>query len=1172
MTKDLYTNEDILEALRGAQEGQRPIGPSNFTEWRAERPFAKAPGGYSPGFGLMGHMNTSSRAPTGPNSRRSGNNAVGLKQFPQQFGVPSGVTYNQSQSQYANMRPDQPPPWIDDVDMASIWYSPMEPVWPFGPPNYTVPREWNFPVGYNLNYVQPRMELMGTLRGMRKSWGVLATIIETRKDQMLRVPWTIQVRNKPRASSKFADEMRRFFKRPDGKLTYSQWSRKYLDDLFVVDAPSIYLDRDRGGRMRNAQVIDGASIFPLIDDTGRRPDTDYEIGPDGIMYERRQPAFQQIIYGLPMINLSEDELIYGMMRPRPEMPMFGFSQVEQIMVEATEAIRKTFYQLEFWRCYDDETEVLTKRGWLPFIHTTVDDEFATRNPSTKAFEWQHSTDSFRDLYEGDMVRITGQRVDQLITPNHRVILSGLPRPLGGHTWRKGEAVVLASDLVGVPVGNCGIPTTSIWTGVAVKGMRFEEDGWLRTKARAGGATPIVMDGDQFCAFMGMYLSEGWIHNQQLVNIAQQQKSKGYEPFQELLTAILGNEPYYSGNGWEFGSVHLSEYLSQFGHATEKYVPDEIMNATPEQIRTFFHYYYLGDGGEQTKILYTSSKKMADQFVELAQKIGRNASMIVDDRRGKPITVRGETKYITTNINYGVRIYEFGDYTKGFNVDVVEDYVGYVSCVTVPNGTLLVRRNNKVVWSGNSGSMPELIITVPDQWTPRQIATFQAHFDAVLSGQLTLKSKVRFVPGGMKPFDIKNASGESLWSQRDELLVRLCCYAFSVSPTPFVHQTNRATANQAQESANEEGLYPLMSYWKDDVMDTIIQEKFGYDDIEFVYLPRPEADQSKQATIHQVRIHDGVMTINESREELGLEPVEDGDHHLIYTGSTVLRLDQVISGEAIAPGSPTPAGPATPAAPSGRSVAPIRGPAKPRQDSPTPSTVHKRLKGKDIAAIADETNRHPSKMERKLGNYKKGKLSLRGLPISLENAKGSKREEKDRFGIKQGVKMPAAYGYIRGTLGADGMQVDCYLGKHPASLLVWVIDQDKFDANGDDKGFDEHKVMLAFKTFDKAVEVYMKSHYDGMGHERLAAVTQVSYEELKRWLKKGDMKRPISEQGVGHVVARRGVGGGIMKADTISQGTNLLSYSQTTATNSRQRRKAQRKLKRKLGAKWLELCA
>lgn len=810
MSKDEYTNEDFLAALVEAQSSARRQGPGNFTEWQQETRMTKARGdganvaSLSPGFGLMGHMNTSSRAPTGPQNRQSNN---------------IGVGYHEGPSKYDNRRIAQPVPWIDDVNMANNWYSPMEPVWPFGPPYYNSPREWNFPVGYNLNFIPKRMELMGMLRGMRQSWGVLSTIIETRKDQMLRVPWTIQVRNKPRASSKAVDEVRKFLKRPDGKLSYSQWSRKLLDDLFVIDAPTLYMDRDVGGRLRNAQVLDGATIFPLIDDVGRRPDTEVDITPDGVIYEHRQPAFQQIIYGLPMVNLSEDELIYGMMRPRPEMPMFGYSQVEQIFTETTEAIRKTFYQTEFWR---------------------------------------------------------------------------------------------------------------------------------------------------------------------------------------------------------------------------------------------------------------------------------------------------------------------------------------------------------------SGSMPELIITVPDNWTPRQIATFQAHFDAVLSGQLTLKSKVRFVPGGMKPFDIKNASGESLWSQRDELLVRLCCYAFSVSPTPFIHQTNRATANQAAESANEEGLYPLMSYWKDDITDAIIQEKFGYDDIEFVYLPRPESDQKKQSEIHQVRLHDGVMTINETREELGLEPVDDGDYHLIYTGANVVRLDQVIAGDAVVPGAaPTGTAP-RPAAPSGRSVSPIRGPAKPRQATPAPSSatpVHKRLKGKDIAEAADEADRHPSGIKAKIGNYKKGHLSYRGMSLTIENAKGSKRKEKNHFGTTIAIRMPAAYGYIRGTIGADGMQVDIYLGKHPESPVVWVIDQDKFDVNGEDKGFDEHKVMAAYKSLDKALSDYLKSHFDGLGHERIAAVTQLNYDELKLWLRKGDMKKPISEQGVGHVVARRGVGGGITKADTVSQSTGLLAYDQGSAT-----RRKRRKRKLRSGPKWLQLSA
>ena len=845
MSSDGYTNEDFLAALREVQEsaGLRP-GPGSLAEWREEKRLTKATdaygvgGHFAPGFGLMGgHLNTSSRAPYGPPNRPSGNNAVGLKQTPQQFGVPSGTSFSQGRSKYDSARPVQPPPWIDDVNMASIWYSPMEPIWPFGPPYYNVPREWNFPVGYNINYVPQRLELMGMLRGMRQSWGVLATIIETRKDQLLTVPWTIQVRNKPRATSKGVDEIRSFFRRPDGKLSYSQWSRKLLDDLFVVDAPTLYMDRDLGGHLRNAQVLDGGTIFPLIDDSGRRPDTIYDVGADGIVYEHRQPAFQQIIYGLPMINLSEDELIYAMMRPRPELPVFGYSPVEQILTEATEAIRKTFYQIEFWR---------------------------------------------------------------------------------------------------------------------------------------------------------------------------------------------------------------------------------------------------------------------------------------------------------------------------------------------------------------SGSMPELIITVPDQWTPRQIAGFQAHFDALLSGQLTLKSKVRFVPGGMKPFDIKNASGESLWSQRDELLVRLACYAFSVSPTPFVKQMNRATANAAQMVAEQEGLYPLMSYWKDDIMDTIIQEKFGYDDIEFTYLPRPEADQTKQATIHQIRLHDGAMTINEVREEMGFEPVDDGNYNLIYTGASVMRLDQVIAGDAVMPGAPAPEGAPRPAPPSGAARAPIRGPSRPNQASPVPaSPIHKTMEGisgsgtlphipihkrlvteKEVRQAAKQAKKNPTGSEKKLGNYPKGHFRLRGLSISVENAKGSKRGEKDENGKDRSVKMPAAYGYINGTMGADDMQVDCYIGKHPESPLVWVIDQDKFSPENRDQGFDEHKVMLGYKVLPKALKDYLKSHYDGLGHERLSAVTQVNYDELKAWLKDGDMKRPIAEQGIGHVVARRGVNGGVNKADTIGQSTGLLWYDQ--APKGRKKRK--KRAKPSSGPRWLQLVA
>jgi hypothetical protein len=110
-------------------------------------------------------------------------------------------------------------------------------------------------------------------------------------------------------------------------------------------------------------------------------------------------------------------------------------------------------------------------------------------------------------------------------------------------------------------------------------------------------------------------------------------------------------------------------------------------------------------------------------------------------------------------------------------------------------------------------------------------------------------------------------------------------------------------------------------------------------------------------------------------------------------------------------------------------------------------------------------------------------------------------------------------------------------------------------------------MLAYRSPRRAIKDYLKSHYDAFGPHRLSAMVEVSYDELKDWLKNGDMHKPISEQGYGHVVARRGVGGGVTKADTVSQSSGLTWYDQTTP-----RRKKKRKKGRKLrsGARWLTL--
>lgn len=770
-----------------------------FDEWRAEQTrLGKAPASG----GIQLPISPGNVAPLGhPPPRRFGN--------PNMPAPYQGPTTLSPQSKYSHERETQPPPWVDDVDMAVNWYSPFQPVWPFGPPNLNRPREWDYPVGYNLNYVQPRMTLMTMLRGMAQSWGVLATIIATRQDQLLRIPFTVQRRDKPRASNKFVDEIRKFLRKPDGKLYYSQWTRLVTNDLLVLDAPTIYFSRDRAGRPLTAERLDPITVFPLIDDAGRRPDSVVEVDENGISYLRRQPAFQQIIKGLPMLDLDESELMYVPMRPNPQLPLFGYPPTEQIFIEASAMIRKTLYQLNFWQ---------------------------------------------------------------------------------------------------------------------------------------------------------------------------------------------------------------------------------------------------------------------------------------------------------------------------------------------------------------EGSIPDLIVTVPDTWSPRQIAMFQGHFDALLSGNLQLKSKVRFLPGGMKPFDIKNSSGEMLYSEWDEEMIRLACYAYSVSPAPFVKMLNRSTAQNAQQMAEAEGLYPLMSFWKDNIIDPIIQERFGYEDVEFVFLPRPEPDAEKQAKIHQIQVREGIRPRNEVREELGLEPLPGGDVTMIELGNVIVPLEAAARGQAAMAGggmgTPQPGG-SNAARPAPQQGQPQRGPAKPFEASPLPRPTevkkldYSQVQSASEGARGDLDTLSPERMS--AGNYPKGHLSFHGLSISIENRKGSKRGEKTRAGVKGFVHMPAPYGYIRGTIGADGDQVDVYLGRHPDSDRVWIIDQDKVTPKGKNKGFDEHKVMLGYKKLKAALRDYEASHYDGRGHERVRAVTEMSLSEFKQWLRDGNTRKPARKQDFGEVVK---------KVDTISSATNLLSRG------GRRRRK--RRLVR--GPRWMQLNA
>ena len=182
-----------------------------------------------------------------------------------------------------------------------------------------------------------------------------------------------------------------------------------------------------------------------------------------------------------------------------------------------------------------------------------------------------------------------------------------------------------------------------------------------------------------------------------------------------------------------------------------------------------------------------------------------------------------------------------------------------------------------------GNTPEALIGVPEQWTPDQIRQFQEYWDALLEGNLAARRHTRFVPGGLKYQPIRDVP---LKDEFDEWLARVVCFAFSVPPTAFAKGTNRATAEAAQDAATAEGLQPLL-VWLKALIDRVIGQVLGCDDLEFAWTDRTAPDPQAQATIAAAYVGAGIKTRNEVRAELGLDPIAGGD--ALTTASPVAPL-------------------------------------------------------------------------------------------------------------------------------------------------------------------------------------------------------------------------------------------------------------------------------------------
>ena len=251
---------------------------------------------------------------------------------------------------------DNPPGAISASDLSDLANglagpqdSSMTPGVPQAPsrPQDIDPRRFDYQPGRNITPRPRAFEQYNyaTFRQLCRTYDVARIAIEARKDEVRSWEWDIRVRpiagltredQRARAAT-FADKVARvkgFLMSPNQEDDWGTWITTYMHEVLVVDAPAIYRRPNKAGKPYALEIIDGTTLALLIDYYGRTP------APP-------EPAFAQVIHGLPWIYFTTNEIDFHPYHQSIESP-YGSPPIEWVIVAVNRALRRQSLDLSLF--------------------------------------------------------------------------------------------------------------------------------------------------------------------------------------------------------------------------------------------------------------------------------------------------------------------------------------------------------------------------------------------------------------------------------------------------------------------------------------------------------------------------------------------------------------------------------------------------------------------------------------------------------------------------------------------------------------------------------------------------------------------------------------------------------------------------------------------------------
>ena len=342
-------------------------------------------------------------------------------------------------------------------------------------------------------------------------------------------------------------------------------------------------------------------------------------------------------------------------------------------------------------CYDDQTEVLTDNGWIFFKDLTKEHKVATL-VENDTLVYQHPTELMEYDFDGEMYHIKSTQINLMVTPNHRMYIKSRDK----NDFEIKEAKDIFGKTVQYKKNAEKYDRYKISTSENIEEYEDENDDKFIIPSINEKTEDIRVNLDAFIEFFGIWIAEGSTTVNNLIVFSD--KPHVQKRCSELCTIMgLDLDKNNDNTSFQLCNQQIYEYFNQFNVGTvNKFLPDWTWQLNQRRCRILI-YGMLLENCHQMK--NTTSKQLANDFQRLCLHAGYSCNIdLTNVYRMTVITVDTEP---TVN-----------EYVKQ---DKMETYKGKVYCCSVPSihpkknkdnqdtqgGVIYVRRQNYVVWSGNS---------------------------------------------------------------------------------------------------------------------------------------------------------------------------------------------------------------------------------------------------------------------------------------------------------------------------------------------------------------------------------------------------------------------------------------------------------------------------------------